>query len=304
MRVAACGFCHHDLLVMKGVLRRGIKPGFILEHEVAGTVVQTGEGVTAVRAGDRVVSILTNACDRCDRCRRGEGIGHGRDGGFAEYLAVSEHALVPVPESVDLAAAALFACPMGVVLQAVQEAAQLRPGETVVVTGTGGGLGAHAAQIGAAIGGRVLAVTSSPEKAAQLAQLGASEVLETEPLDFSEMVLALTEDQGADVIIDTVGSPLFPSTWSSLAQYGRLVLLGEVAGGPVGLTLAEVIFRDARILGSSGVSRALVQEVAGMVARGGLRPVVRQSFPVERAADAFELLASRKVLGRLVLLPG
>jgi D-arabinose 1-dehydrogenase-like Zn-dependent alcohol dehydrogenase len=311
VQVAACGFCHHDLLVMKGVLRRGVKPRLILGHEVAGTVVQLGEGVSTLRAGDRVVSILTNACGSCDRCGRGrehrcrlgEGIGHGRDGGFAEYLAVSEHSLVSVPEGVDLTSASLFACPMGVALQAVQQVARVRPGETVVVTGAGGGLGVHAVQIGAALEGQVMAVTSSPEKEGRLTELGASQVLETAPLDFDEMVLALTEDEGAGVVIDTVGSALFPATWRSLGQYGRLVLLGEVAGGPVSLDLAEIIFRDARILGSSGVSRALVQQVADMVVRGVLKPVVSQSLPLEQAATAFDLLSSRSVLGRLVLLP-
>ena len=309
VEVAACGFCHHDLLVMAGVLRRGVKPGVILGHEVAGVVAQVGEGVTRVRPGDHVVSLLTNACGRCERCRQGrehrclhgEGIGHGRDGGFAEYVAMAEFSLVPVPESIDLTWAALFACPMGVALQATQQVAEVRPGETVVVTGAGGGLGVHALQIAVALGARVLAVTTSPEKLGQFATLGAEEVLHTEELDFSEMVLALTEDQGAEVIVDTVGSALFPSTWRSLAQYGRLVLLGEIAGRPVEISPAEIIFRDARILGSSGVSRALVDQVAEMVSQGRLRPVVSRVLPLEQAATAFDLLSSRSVLGRLVL---
>lgn len=309
VEVAACGFCHHDLLVMAGILRRGVKPGVILGHEVAGVVAQVGEGVTRVRPGDHVVSLLTNACGRCERCRQGrehrclngEGIGHGRDGGFAEYVAMAEFSLVPVPESIDLTWAALFACPMGVALQAAQQVAEVRPGETVVVTGAGGGLGVHALQIAVALGARVLAVTTSPEKLGQFATLGAEEVLHTEELDFSEMVLALTEDQGAEVIVDTVGSALFPSTWRSLAQYGRLVLLGEIAGRPVEISPAEIIFRDARILGSSGVSRASVDQVAEMVSQGRLRPVVSQVLPLEQAATAFDLLSSRSVLGRLVL---
>lgn len=321
VEVAACGFCHHDLLVMAGVLRRGVKPEVVLGHEIAGVVVQLGEGVTGLQAGDHVVSLLTNACGRCDRCqqgrehrcRQGVGIGHGRDGGFAEYVVIAESSLVAIPKSLDLTSAALLACPLGVVLQAMQQVAQLRPGETVLVTGAGGGLGVHAVQVGAALGGRVLAVTSSPEKAPALAQLGAAEVVEVTPLypplargdtgglDYSEVVLALTQDQGADVVIDTVGSPLFPSTWRSLAQYGRLVLLGEVAGRPVELPLAEVIFRDARILASSGVSRSLVHQVAGLVSLGRVRPVVSQVLPLEEAATALELVASRRVLGRVVL---
>ena len=323
VEVAACGFCHHDLLVMTGVLRRGVNPEIVLGHELAGRVVQVGESVTTVGPGDQVVSILTNACGRCERCRQGRehrcrsgvGIGHGRHGGFAEYVCVAESSLVSVPDTVDLTSAALFACPMGVALQAVKHVAQVQPGETVVVTGAGGGLGTHAVQIAAALGGRVLAVTSSPDKIADLEKLGAAEVLETgepssrlesgsdETLDFSELVMAFTEDEGADVVIDTVGSPLFDSTWQSLGQYGRLVLLGEVAGEPVKLNLAEIVFRDAQILGSSGVSRALVREVSDMVSQGTLRPVASLVLPLEDAATAVQELSNRNVLGRIVLAP-
>ena len=109
--------------------------------------------------------------------------------------------------------------------------------------------------------------------------------------------------QGADVVIDTVGSALFPSTWRSLAQYGRWVLLGEVAGGPVELDPAEVIFRDARILGSSGVSRALVRRVAEMVSQGLAKPVLGRTLPLEEAATAYDLLTHRSVLGRVALIP-
>ena len=276
VRVAACGFCHHDLLVMTGVLRRGITPGVILGHEISGMVADVGPGVETVTPGDNVVSLLTNACGRCQRCRqgrehrclRGEGIGHGRNGGFAEYVAVSETSVVPIPAEADLTGAALYACPMGVALEAVQNVAAVQPGETVVVTGAGGGLGIHAIQAAVALEGRVLAVTTSPEKLGEFAALGAEEILHTEELDFSELVLALTEDEGADVIIDNVGSALFPSALRSLAQYGRLVLLGEVAGQPVELNLAEIIFRDARLLGSSGVNRNTVRQVGGYGSRG------------------------------------
>ena len=311
VRVAACGVCHHDLLAARGVLRRGVKPGVVLGHEFSGTVCGVGAGVTAVSPGDRVVAILTGACGRCDRCmnglehrcRDGRGIGHGHDGGFAEYVAVPEFSLVALDDDADLPAAALYACPMGVALQGLQQAGQVQPGETVVVTGAGGGLGVHAVQLGAALGARVLAVTSSPEKAPQLASLGAAEVIETGELDFSEIVLALTEDEGAQVVIDTVGSALFPSNWRSLAQYGRWVMLGEVASGRVELSPAEIVFRDARIVGSAGVSKAAVRQVAGMVSQGLVRPVVARFLPLEQVDTALEAMANRGILGRILLDP-
>ena len=309
VEVAACGFCHHDLLVMAGVLRRGVKPGVVLGHEIAGVVVDAGAAVTGFRRGDHVVSLLTDACGECDRCRSGRehrclhgtGIGHGKDGGFAEYVAMSEFSLVGIPPELDLVKASLLACPMGVALRAAESVARTGPGDITVVTGAGGGLGIHALQIASALGSRVLAVTTSPDKLGRFAPLGAEEILHSDELDFSELVLALTEDRGADVVLDTVGSALFESSWRSLAQFGRLVLLGEVTGRPVELNLAEVIFRDAQVLGSSGVSRCEVARIAEMVSLGSVTPILTDTLPLEEAGVAFDLLVRKQVLGRLAL---
>ena len=311
VRVTACGFCHHDRSVMAGVLRRGVAPNVIPGHEISGVVEETGSDVTGLKSGDRVVSILTEACGLCERCangrehrcRDGKGIGHGRDGGLAEFVALSEHSLVKVPDGLDPVGAALLACPMGVALQAVREAAQVAPGQTVAVTGAGGGLGAHVVQAAAALGARVLAVSSSPEKENALRELGADEFLETNGLEFAELVMALTGDEGADVVIDTVGSALFPSTLRSLAQYGRLVLLGEIQGERVSLNPAEIIFRDAQVLGASGVSRATLELAGQLVLEGKLRPVVDLELPLEQAAEAYRLVSERRPTGRIVLLP-
>ena len=316
LRVAACGFCHHDLLVMAGTLRRGVRPGVVLGHEMAGVVEAVGAEVTRVRPGDRVVSLLTSACGRCDRCREGrehrcrsgEGIGHGRQGGFAEFAAVSEHSLAVLPDGLDLAPASLLACPSGVALQALT-AVEVSEGETVVVTGAGGGLGVHAVQLAAALGARTIAVTSSSGKAGVLARYGADEVMETgvpdSGLDFSEVVMALTGDEGADVVIDTVGASTVRSSVRSLAQYGRLSLLGEVGGeGSLRGLIPEIVFRDARITGVSGVSLATLERVIALASEGRLTPVLQQLLPLEEAARACDLVSSRAVLGRLALVPG
>lgn len=341
VRVATCGFCHHDRLVMAGRLRRGVKPGIVLGHEIAGVVEALGPPPAAaaspesgraavaispesaspdaadipppgaeIRPGDRVVSLLTEACGRCPRCAaglqhrcpNGLGIGHGRDGGFAEFVCISTAALVKLPADADLVASCLLACPMSVALQAVEGVAQLRAGETALITGAGGGLGVHAVQLAAALGARTLAVTSSPEKAERLAEYGAAEVLLLDDaLDFAEVCLALTGEAGADVVIDTVGAAVFDSCLRALAQFGRLTLLGELGGGRAELRLAELIFRDARILGASGASRPAVERARDLTAAGTLRPILQQTLPLEEAATAYEMLAHRAVFGRLAL---
>lgn len=311
VKVSVCGFCHHDRSVMAGILRRGVASNVVLGHEISGVVEEVGSQVTSLRTGDHVVNILTEACGRCDRChtgrehrcRDGQGIGHGRDGGFAEYAVLTERSLIRLPEGLDSVSSALLACPIGVALQAVQVTAKVKPGETVVVTGAGGGLGSHAVQVAAALGGNVLAVTSSPEKEPALLGLGASEVLVENEIDFADLVMALTEDKGSDVVIDTVGSALYPSTLSSLAQYGRLVFLGEIVGNNISLNPVEVIFRDAAILGTSGVSRATVQQAASMVLDGKIRPIVDLEISLEEANHGYRLITERKPTGRIVLRP-
>ena len=201
VRVGACGFCHHDYLVMRGVLRRGVKDRVVLGHEIAGEVEACGASVTGFAPGDKVVSLLTNACGACamcaqgreHRCLRGHGIGHSVDGGFAEYVAVSEHSLVKLPADADLTTACLYACPIGVALHALRDVGGLQPGETVVVTGAGGGLGAHAVQVAGACGANVIAVTTSADKEERLAALGAHQALHVPDVDFGELVQALTE---------------------------------------------------------------------------------------------------------------
>ena len=313
LRVDACGFCHHDLLVMTGVLRRGVVAGITLGHEIAGTVVAMASDVDNWQPRDRAVSLLTAACGQCERCLAGNehrclsgsGIGHGRDGGFAKYAALPATALVPIPDSIPSEQAALLACPVGVAINAVA-ASDITRGNTVVVTGAGGGLGAHAVQFAAALGAQVIAVTTSPDKTAGLESLGASVAIDvSDGPDFSEIVMALTDDTGADALIDTVGPPLWPATLNCLGQFGRLALLGDVSGEPVALRLAEVIFRDARILGVSGVSLSTLKQAVDLAATGRIQPVVSQTLPLTPGdvLEAVRLVSQRQPLGRVVLTP-
>ena len=311
VKVRACGLCHHDILAMQGVLRRGVKPQVVLGHEISGEVAEVGDRVDAFKPGDPVCTLLTEACGTCERCQagrehrclRGMGIGHGVDGGFAEYVKLSQSSLVRLPANMDLDQACLLACPIGVTVRAAADVAAVQREDTVLVTGAGGGLGAHAVQVAKAMGARVLATTSSEEKVPLIGKLGADEVIHGGELDYSEIVIALTEDCGVDVALDTVGSPTFPSTFRSIAQYGRVVLLGEVSRAQTSINLAEIIFRDARLLGSSGASRSNVESAVRLVAQGRVNPIISQRFPLERALEAYQLMLRRGHFGRLALTP-
>ena len=308
VQVKACGFCHHDLLVMNGTLRRGVRTPLIPGHEVAGIVAKVGPNVTRVWPGDHVVSLLTDACGRCNfcfqglerLCPNGQAIGHGMKGGMAEFISVNERTLVKIPSEIPFPHACLLTCPIGVALKAVEKA-EIRDGETVLITGASGGLGSHLIQLANLRGARVLAITSDETKFPALEALGATDVIPTGELDFSEIVLALTEDRGADVALDTVGSPLFPQTLRSVALGGRLILLGEVARAKVEIPLPEIIFRELKIIGSVGTTRRHVEQAARLVAEGKIRPMISHTLSWTQADDAYRLLKYRRTVGRLVL---
>ena len=310
VRVEAAGLCGHDIAIMTGLLRRGVDLDVILGHEISGRIAQAGEGVDGLSVGDPVVTSLTTFCGECDRCsagldyrcRFGRGVGHGLNGGFAEYVRLPARSVTRIPQGIDMAGAALLACPIGVCVRAVS-IANIRAGEVGLVSGAGGGLGVHALQVASAIGSQVFAATSSPEKLDALERFAPGSVILGGELDFSELVLAFTEDEGADVVIDTVGSATFASSLRSLAQYGRMVLLGEVAGGRARVGLTDIMFRDAAIHGSTGASLGDIQGAIELVESGQVEPVVHASLPIEEAAEAVRMVTGREALGRVVLTP-
>ena len=191
---------------------------------------------------------------------------------------------------------------MGVAVRSARDVAQVQAGETVLVTGAGGGLGVHAALASAALGARVLALTTSVGKISPLEALGL-EVVHAGELPFSELVLALTEDRGADVVLDAVGSAAFEQALRSLSQGGRLVLMGEVAGSKVEISPAEIMFRNATITGATGASKRHAADALDMLKSGAIDWVASRRFPFEEAHEAYRLMRNGESFGRLLLIP-
>ena len=294
VRVTACGFCHHDALVMSGVLRRGVALPVVLGHEVAGTVESLGPGVTGIAAGEPVALVPNGS------------MGHSVDGGMAEYVVAPESALLPVGSEISPQGTCLLGCPLGVAVKAVEEAAQVRSGEIVVVTGISGGLGLHAAQVASARGARVIGVTTSPQKAASLEALPwLWRLVVHGELPYDEVVVALTGDRGPEVVIDTVGGGLLEFGVRALASGGRLVLLGQIDSGSAALPVAEVVFRQARLVGVLGAARQHMERALELVVENAVTPMVDRELPltVEAALEAYHLLRERRVVGRIVFRP-
>ena len=247
VKLAAAGVCHSDLSLSTGVLRPTTPT--VLGHEGAGTVVSVGEGVTAVRPGDRVVLNWAPACGRCHLCGIGEpwlcenqyaasvetyaaladgtglypGLGAAA---FAEETVVNENAVVPLPEGVPLTSAALLGCAVLTGYGAVHNAARVRAGESVVVFGVGGiGLAVlQAARIAGA--SPIIAVDVTPEKEELARRHGATEFLVSDE-QTPKAVRKLTGGNGADHAFECVGrSSTIRAGWSSTRRGGRTTVVG------------------------------------------------------------------------------
>ena len=314
IKVDACGVCFHDIVTRNGTLKFGVQMPCILGHEISGTVVDVGHDVRAFRKGDRVATVQRfHICGACRYCRTGRETlcperkftgDLGMVGGYAEYVAIEDDNVAPVPEGVPLQDAAIVACAIGTILNAIREIGKLQPGETALVTGAGGGLGMHAVQLARLAGAFVIAQTTSREKADQIRGLGAHTVIvHARGEDFSGAVKKATGGAGVDVAIDNVGSQLFEPIRRSMGIGGRWIMIGQLTGEFVPFNPAQLFLKNVSMLSATSTTRKQLVDCLALVARGVIKPIVSLALPLEQAARAHELVESGKSAGRVVLRP-
>lgn len=314
IKVEACGVCFHDVVTRNGTLKRGVQMPLIPGHEVSGIVEKVGPLVRDFKPGDRVTTVQRrHICGRCRYCRDGretscderEFLGDmGINGGYAEFVCVEEDNVTKVPDGVPLDQAAVVACAIGTELNAIRDVAHVEPGDKVLITGAGGGLGIHGIQIARAAGGFVVAVTTSDRKAQIIKDAGAHEVVVTgRGEDFSPAVKKVTGGEGVDVAIDNVGSVLFQPTRKSLAMGARWIFVGQLTGDFVQLNPAQLFLRDISIMSAKSTSRKQLQDSLELVRLGQVRPVITAELPLEKAAEAHRDVESGHSVGRILLKP-
>ena len=314
IKVDACGVCFHDIVTRNGTLKFGVQMPCILGHEISGTVVDVGRDVRAFQRGDRVATVQRyHICGACRYCRTGRETlcperkftgDWGMVGGYAEYVAIEDDNVALVPEGVELQDAAIVACAIGTILNAIREIGKLQPGETALVTGAGGGLGMHAIQLARLVGALVIAQTTSPEKADQIRALGAHTVIvHSRGEDFSNAVKKANGGLGVDVAIDNVGSQLFESIRRSMGIGGRWIMIGQLTGEFVPFNPAQLFLKNVSMLSATSTTRKQLDDCLALVARGVIKPFVSLALPLEQAAQAHELVETGKSSGRIVLRP-
>lgn len=292
IEVQAAGVNFPDTLIIEGKYQ--FKPPFPFSPggEVAGVVAAVGDKVTHLKADDRVMA-LTGW------------------GGFAEQVAAPAYNVLPVPASMDLTTAAAFGMTYGTSMHALKQRANLQPGETLLVLGAAGGVGLAAVEIGKAMGAKVIAAASSAEKLAVARNAGADELINYSEQSLKDEVKKLTGGQGVDVIYDPVGGTLFEEAFRCMAWNGRFLVVGFAAGGGIPALPANLpLLKGASLVGVFWGSFAQRQpadnadnfrQLFAWHAEGKLKPLVSQTFPLERGGEAIAALGQRKAIGKLVV---
>jgi NADPH:quinone reductase-like Zn-dependent oxidoreductase len=314
VRVGAVAVNRLDIWVREDVghayaARLPVIPGY----DVGGEVAAVGAGVTDVAVGETVYVHYDYSCGRCAYCLEGdeaacahyEVMGVQRDGGYAELVRAPARNIFALPDGLDARTAAAAGSVYLTAYHMLFARAGLRPGETVLVTAGGSGVGGAAIALARMAGAAVIATASTAEKRARLLEAGAEHAVDYTAEGWPDEVRALTTGRGVDLAVDHVGRDAFAGALRSLANRGRIVLCGASAGPQATIDLVDVFARQVAIIGSSDGSRRELHEVFRLLAAGRVAPPpISAVLPLERAADAQALLASRDHHGRVLLTPG
>lgn len=312
VRVRACAIDQFDLRIREGRVAYAKTLPIVLGHEIAGEVAALGQGVTTWQVGQRVTSTLYLTCGRCRKCRSGREticenfigyLGIQTPGGYAEYTVVPEVNLVEVPASISFPHASILANAIGTPYHALTKRMRVQPGERVIVTGAGGGVGLHAVQLARLMGASVMAVDLGQAKLDAALEHGADRAVDPSIQNFSEAAREWTGGQGVEGVLDLTGAATLPTSIESLGKGGRLVIVGHHTGDELSVKPSRLIANEWEILGSRNVSKQELAEVVALVEAGRVRPVVTGSFPLDQAEAAHDLLRRQEVIGRVVLEP-
>lgn len=289
--VNAVGLNFFDTLIIRDLYQ--VKPAlpFSPGGEFSGHVAALGDGVSDFAVGDRVCGYLTHGAAR-------------------EQIVVPVDLLARVPDGLDMVKAAGLLITYGTAFYALRERGGLKAGERLAVLGAAGGVGLAAVELGKAMGAKLIACASSPEKVDFAIAHGADQGLDYTREDLKAGLKAFGGEAGLDVIFDPVGGEQTEQAARALGWYGRLLVIGFASGEIPKLPLNLLLLRnrEARGVDFGAMARAhpdWMRDAAGVLmdyARDGrISAHVDATFPLERCAEALDLIAERKVKGKVVL---
>lgn len=311
VEVKACGLNRLDLWLEEAGLPVPVELPRTPGGEVAGRVLQVGEGIVDWRPGDRVAAQSNLFCGECEFCRKGEEslclngrlLGIQCDGGFAERCVVPGRVLVRLPEAVSFETSAALTLAGSTAMHMLTDRARVEAGQWVLVVGGASGVGSAAIQIARHLGARVITTASTPTKRAFCESLGAEAVVDPGDREWPSAVRRLTAKRGVDLVVEHVGGRLLEQVFQCLARGGTIVTCGATAGREVTLNLWPFFVKQQRLIGSYGRTRRDLIATLDWAADGRLRAAMDEAVPLVRGAEAFARLRRREVRGKLVLVP-
>lgn len=291
MRVHAVGFGFPDALMVAGKYQVKPEVPFTPGSEVAGVITEVADDVTGFKPGARVLAMVGQ-------------------GGLAEECVAAANALIPLPASMSMAAAAGFLVNYGTTYHALKQRANLQPGETLLVLGAAGGVGLTAIEIGKALGARVLAAASSPEKLELAKRHGADAVFNYTQDTIKAKVMEFTGDRGIDVAYDPVGADFAEQVVRSMAWNGRYLVIGFAGGKIPAIPLNLALLKGCSLVGvfwgahtrkEPAVHAANLQALFDLFESGKIKPHVTELQGLERFTEALDALNGRRSTGKVVI---
>ena len=292
IRAEAWGVNFADNVLVAGHYQARPAFPFAPGMEVAGTVEETGNGVSEFQVGDRVAAYV-------------------EFGGYADRVIAPAPNIARLPDTVSWTEAAAFPVPYATASLALRRA-DLSPGETILVGGAGGAVGSAGVELAKLAGATVIAVASSDAKAQIARSCGADHVLSSTSDGLRDDVMALVPT-GVDVVLDPIGGPFFRSAFRALGYGGRIVSLGLASGDIPSVPVNHILVKHVSVVGSSlgltcledpATVSALWPPLVDRLAKREIRPRVTEVMPFDQLPRALRLLADRALAGRIVLTPG
>jgi NADPH:quinone reductase-like Zn-dependent oxidoreductase len=303
VRVRAVSLNFRDLLMSRGTYNPKLKLPMVPCSDGAGEVVGVGPGVTRFKSGDRVVAIFMTAwVDGPPDDEKGRSaLGGGGVGMLAELVVLPEHALLPVPSHLTLEEAATLPCAGVTAWNALFASGEVKPGDTVLVQGTGG-VSLFALQLARAAGARVIATSSSDQKLARALELGAAAGInyKTTP-DWDKRARELTGGQGVDQIVEVGGAGTLPRSMRAVRMGGYIALIGILSGVSAEVNPMPILMKSIRVQGIFVGSRAMFEAMNRAITINNLRPVIDRVFEFEQVPQALKYLESGAHFGKIVV---
>ncbi len=300
IKVRAVSVNYRDLLVVKGLYNPKLPLPLVPFSDGAGDVVAVGDGVSRVKAGDRVAGIFMQTWldGEVTEAKARSALGGGGEGMLAEYVVLHEDGVVRIPDHLSYEEAATLPCAGVTAWHAVIESG-VRPGESVLVLGTGG-VSLFALQFARLAGAWVIATSRSDEKLAKAIQLGAGDGINYMAApEWDSRVRELTGGTGVDLVVEVGGAGTLPRSLKAVRMGGQVSLIGVLTGAMGEINPLPVIMKKIRVQGIFVGSREMFEAMNRAITLHRVHPVVDRVFPFEEARQALRYMESGAHFGKI-----